>query len=87
MLASFFVRNLQIVLVNNGEVSVRKDFKSRELALKDSTASVNLSFSSCFDVSLAEEDNTFDSSSFLPYSSFGNFGVDFKVDCLAFDLA
>ena len=78
---------MRTVLVNSGGVPVRKDFKSRELVLKASTASVNRYFSSCFDVSSAEEDNTFDSSSFLSWSSFGNFGVDFKAERLAFDLA
>ena len=78
---------MQIVLVNSGEVPVRKDSNSREEALKDSTASVNQYLSSCFVISLEEEDNTFNYSSCLPWSYFGNFGVDFRPERLTFDLA
>ena len=84
---SLFVRHLWIVLGNSRGVPVRNDFNSRGEALKDSTASVNQYLSSCFDVSLADEDDTFDSSSCLPWSSFGNVGVDFRAERLAFDIS
>ena len=87
LIESFFVRHLRIVLVNSGGVPTRKYFKSREKMLKASTELANRYLSSCFDVSSSEEDDTFDSSSCLPWSSFGNFGVEFRAERLAFGLA